>query len=182
MTDDNYDSRMDALRGKPDPNRGKPGESIWLEEVDNQTVIEVGDGELRQIMHAMDWGVRSPQTIRLLRDLVVVRPDAESEFFGPDGLIEVPGQVRDDQFQRNDYIRSYNQFHTGTVLAVGPGRYDEDGDRMGLDVKPGDRVKYNRPSASGIIWTDGTTVCLIHCDGGDKGDAVTWAEEEETGT
>ena len=159
--------------------RGKPGESVWLEEVDNQTVIEIGDSEIREIIYALDWGVRLPQRIRLLRDLVAIRPDFESEFFGEKGLIEVPGQVRDDQFQRNDYIRSYNQFHTGTVLRVGPGRYDEDGDRMGLDVKEGDRVKYNRPSASGLIWEDGTTVCLIQCDGGDKGDAVTWVEEPD---
>jgi chaperonin GroES len=30
----------------------------------------------------------------------------------------------------------------GTVLAVGPGAFDEDGERMPMDVKEGDRVLY----------------------------------------
>ncbi|MEQ4302845.1 co-chaperone GroES [Plantactinospora sp. B6F1] len=32
----------------------------------------------------------------------------------------------------------------GTVLAVGPGRFDDDGDRIPVDVKVGDTVLYSK--------------------------------------
>ncbi|GAA0387759.1 MULTISPECIES: co-chaperone GroES [Micromonospora] len=32
----------------------------------------------------------------------------------------------------------------GTVLAVGPGRFDDDGDRIPMDVKVGDTVLYSK--------------------------------------
>src|SRR5216683_5466420 len=36
----------------------------------------------------------------------------------------------------------------GIVLACGPGKRDEDGDRVPLDVKPGDKVLFN------VRWND----------------------------
>ena len=38
----------------------------------------------------------------------------------------------------------------GEVLAVGPGKYDEDGDRMDMSVKVGDRVLFGKYSGQSV--------------------------------
>ncbi len=38
----------------------------------------------------------------------------------------------------------------GKVIAVGPGKVDEDGKRMGMDVKAGDRILFGKYSGNEI--------------------------------
>lgn len=162
-------------------NDSNPSELV--EEVDGAEVYLIGDDEVRQLTHAMDWGVRHPKKIRLLHDLVVIRPDFESGI--TEGGIHVPQNVQDDQFNRGDFIKVHNQHHRGEVLAVGPGRkyeLDEEGNKIAcqpraLDLEVGNRVCYHRASSTGITWLDGRPAVLIHADGGDKGDAIIWKEE-----
>lgn len=74
------------------------------------------------------------QTIKPLGDRVVVRPlsDEESGTTSPSGII-VPDSVSKDE--KNEQ---------GIVVAVGPGRWNEDGDsRVAMEVKVGDRVIFN---------------------------------------
>ena len=74
------------------------------------------------------------QTIKPLGDRVVVRPlsDEESGTTSPSGII-VPDSVSKDE--KNEQ---------GIVVAVGPGRWNEDGDsRVAMEVKIGDRVIFN---------------------------------------
>jgi chaperonin GroES len=40
----------------------------------------------------------------------------------------------------------------GTVLAVGPGRLNDDGKRLPLDVKPGDTVLFGKYAGSDVKW------------------------------
>ncbi len=149
----------------------EPDRSELVEEVDGSTVYLLDDGQVRSLIHARDWGVRHPQTLKLMHDVVVVRPDVEEGV--TKGGLHIPSKVQDDQFCRGDMIKSSNQHHTGTVVAVGPGRRDEDGDRMPVGVEVGDHVCYHRASGTGIVWTDGRMVVLVQGDGGvEKGDAI----------
>lgn len=73
-------------------------------------------------------------TIKPLGDRVVIRPltDDESGTTSPSGII-VPDSVSKDE--KNEQ---------GIVVAVGPGRWNEDGDsRVAMEVKEGDRVIFN---------------------------------------
>ena len=40
----------------------------------------------------------------------------------------------------------------GSVVAVGPGRFDEDGDRIPMDVKEGDKVIYSKYGGTEIKY------------------------------
>lgn len=67
--------------------------------------------------------------IEPLADRVLVRPLSEEELEGKSAAgIIIPETVSRDRADR------------GEVLAVGPGKRDEDGERIPLDVKVGDRV------------------------------------------
>lgn len=74
-------------------------------------------------------------TIKPLGDRVVIRPLTDEEMgtsTSPSGII-VPDSIRKDE--KNEQ---------GIVVAVGAGRYDEDGEkRIPMEVKVGDRVVYN---------------------------------------
>ena len=48
----------------------------------------------------------------------------------------------------------------GEVLAVGPGRMDEDGDRIKMDVKVGDRVLFGKYSGQ-TVKVDGQEVLVM---------------------
>ncbi len=152
-------------------------ESIHIEEKDGQTCYILDDGEAKRITHAIDWGVRHPKKIRLLRDLIIVRPDPEDG--SSEGGIVIPGRFQVDQYNRSnaDGIKSSQQYHTGEVLAVGPGRYDSKGRRMPVGIKVGQRICYHRYATTGIIWLDGLSAGLVQSDGGNKGDAVAWVIE-----
>ena len=76
-----------------------------------------------------------PKTLSLkpLHDRVVVKPAEKAEQTSASGII-IPDSVSKDRPAE------------GTVVAVGPGRYNEDGDeRIPMDVKVGDRVFFKKP-------------------------------------
>ena len=68
-----------------------------------------------------------------LSDRVVVRPDEKKEQKSASGII-IPDSVNKEKPAQ------------GTVVAVGPGKYNEDGDgRIPMDVKVGQRVMFKKP-------------------------------------
>jgi len=67
--------------------------------------------------------------IKPLGDRVVVEPLEEDQATFAGGQLVLPDTAKEKPQQ-------------GTVLAVGPGRLDEDGDRMPMEVKVGDTVVY----------------------------------------
>jgi chaperonin GroES len=76
--------------------------------------------------------VTSP--IKPLGDRVVVRPltDSESGTTSPSGII-IPDTVNKEKPEQ------------GVVLAVGPGKWDEEGEkRIPMEVKIGDRVMFSK--------------------------------------
>jgi len=83
--------------------------------------------------------------LRPLHDRVVVkRPENETKTASgiviPDNAAEKPDQ--------------------GEVLAVGPGRLDEDGDRIKMDVKVGDRVLFGKYSGQ-TVKVDGEELLVM---------------------
>jgi chaperonin GroES len=72
--------------------------------------------------------------IRPLNDKVIVRPltDEEQGTASPSGII-IPDSAKKEIPEQ------------GIVVAVGPGKFDEDGEkRVPLDVKMGDRVVFSK--------------------------------------
>ena len=61
--------------------------------------------------------------LTMLRDRVLVKPIIRSL----SAIIEV---------------KNTEKFNLGTVIAVGPGGYDKNGNRLPMDVRPGDTVRY----------------------------------------
>jgi chaperonin GroES len=49
----------------------------------------------------------------------------------------------------------------GTVLAVGPGRKDEEGERIPMDVKEGDRVLYAKYAGTEVKLPDHRKVLVL---------------------
>lgn len=77
--------------------------------------------------------------LTMLRDRVLVKPIIRSL----SSIIEV---------------KNTEKFNLGTVIAIGPGGYNKDGEHMPLDVKPGDTVRwgefvFSTYSESGIDYT-----------------------------
>lgn len=72
--------------------------------------------------------------IQPLGDRVVVKPlDGKEEQVSASGII-IPDTVKKDKPA------------TGTVVAVGPGRFNEDGDeRIPMEVKVGNKVMFKKP-------------------------------------
>ena len=86
--------------------------------------------------------------LRPLHDRVIVkRIESETKtasgIFIPDNAAEKPDQ--------------------GEVLAVGPGRLDEDGDRIKMDVKVGDRVLFGKYSGQ-TVKVDGEELLVMKED------------------
>lgn len=69
--------------------------------------------------------------IKLLDDLILIKRDAEVEQIG--SIIIPRGE--------------HNMNEDGTVVAVGPGKVRKDGSRRPMDVKIGDRVRFNNHQA-----------------------------------
>jgi chaperonin GroES len=65
-----------------------------------------------------------------LGDRVVVKPDEEQDTRTPSGLV-IPDTAKEKP-------------QIGEVIAVGPGALDDDGDRLPMDVKEGDKVLYSK--------------------------------------
>ncbi len=72
--------------------------------------------------------------IRPLNDKVIVRPltDAEQGTSSPSGII-IPDSAKKEKPEQ------------GVVIAVGPGKWDEDGEkRILLDIKVGDHIVFSK--------------------------------------
>ena len=72
-----------------------------------------------------------------LEDRIVVRP-SESEETTASGLV-IPDTAKEKPQE-------------GTVLAVGPGRIDDKGNRVPIDVKVGDTVIYSKYGGTEVKW------------------------------
>ncbi|MCY3563373.1 MAG: co-chaperone GroES [Acidimicrobiia bacterium] len=65
-----------------------------------------------------------------LGDRVVVEPEEEQDVRTPSGLV-IPDTAKEKP-------------QMGKVIAVGPGRLNEDGERVPVDVSEGDKVLYSK--------------------------------------
>ncbi len=65
-----------------------------------------------------------------LGDRVVVKAEEDLESRTPSGLV-IPDTAKEKP-------------QIGSVIAVGPGALDDDGDRLPMDVKEGDKVLYSK--------------------------------------
>jgi chaperonin GroES len=65
-----------------------------------------------------------------LGDRVVVKPDDEQDVRTPSGLV-IPDTAKEKP-------------QMGEIIAVGPGALNDDGERMPMDVKQGDKVLYSK--------------------------------------
>ena len=86
--------------------------------------------------------------LRPLHDRVVVKR-IESETKTASGIV-----IPDNAAEKPDQ---------GEVLAVGPGRLDEDGDRIKMDVKVGDRVLFGKYSGQ-TVKVDGEELLVMKED------------------
>jgi chaperonin GroES len=68
--------------------------------------------------------------LKPLGDRVIVQPNDEDEQRTASGLV-IPDTAKEKP-------------QTGTILAVGPGDLNDDGDRIPVDVAPGDTVVYSK--------------------------------------
>jgi len=84
-----------------------------------------------------------------LGDRVVVKPSAEEDV--TKGGIILPDTAKEKP-QR------------GTVIAVGPGRLDEEGKRIPMEVKKGDKVIYSKYAGSEIKQNDEEVLILRESD------------------
>jgi len=84
-----------------------------------------------------------------LGDRVVVQPSEEEEV--TKGGIILPDTVKEKP-QR------------GVIIAVGPGRLDEEGKRIPMEVKKGDKVVYSKYAGSEIKQDDKEVLILRESD------------------
>ncbi|MDO4280642.1 MAG: co-chaperone GroES [Peptococcaceae bacterium] len=84
-----------------------------------------------------------------LGDKVVVKP-AKVEEKTESGII-LPGSAQEKP-------------HQGTVVAVGPGLRDKDGNHMPLDVKEGDRIVYGKFGGVDLKYDNEEYVVLSESD------------------
>jgi chaperonin GroES len=78
--------------------------------------------------------------LRPLADRVIVEPIERDETFAGGALI-MPDTAKEKPQQ-------------GVILAAGPGRLDDDGDRIALEVQVGDQVLYPKYSGTEIKLDD----------------------------
>ena len=84
-------------------------------------------------------------SIKPLEDRVVIQ-QLEAEETTASGLV-LPGSAQEKPQE-------------GTVLAVGPGRIDDNGNRVPLDVKAGDSVIYSRYGGTEVKYGEETYIIL----------------------
>lgn len=87
--------------------------------------------------------------LKPLGDRVVVRPMAREE-------VTRSGIVLPDTAKEKP--------QRGEILAVGPGRYDEDGDRIPMDVKVGDQVLFAKYAGTEFKLDDDELLILSEKD------------------
>lgn len=85
-----------------------------------------------------------------LGDRVVVDPEDDMESKTPSGLV-IPDTAKEKP-------------QIGKVVAVGPGALDDDGDRLPMDVKEGDRVLYSKFAGTEVKVDGGEYLVLSSRD------------------
>ncbi|MBN1565830.1 MAG: co-chaperone GroES [Anaerolineae bacterium] len=88
--------------------------------------------------------------LRPLADRVVVEPVEQEETFAGGALV-LPETAKEKPQQ-------------GIIIAVGPGPRDEDGDRMEMEVKVGDKVLYAKYAGTEIKVADKKVLILKESD------------------
>ncbi len=86
--------------------------------------------------------------IKPLGDRVVVEPLEEDQATFAGGQLVLPDTAKEKPQQ-------------GKVLAVGPGRLDEDGKRTPLEVKVGDTVVYAKYAGTSFKTKDGNDILFL---------------------
>ncbi|MCI5825095.1 MAG: co-chaperone GroES [Arcanobacterium sp.] len=84
-------------------------------------------------------------SIKPLEDRIVIK-QVEAEETTASGLV-LPGSAQEKPQE-------------GTVLAVGPGRIDDHGNRVPMDVKEGDAVIYSRYGGTEVKYGDDSYIIL----------------------
>jgi chaperonin GroES len=86
--------------------------------------------------------------IKPLADRVVIEPLDEEEVTFAGGQLVLPDTAKEKPQQ-------------GKILAVGPGRLDEDGKRMPMDVKVGDTVVYAKYAGTSFKTKEGKEILFL---------------------
>jgi chaperonin GroES len=86
--------------------------------------------------------------IKPLGDRVVIEPLEEDEATFAGGQLVLPDTAKEKPQQ-------------GKVLAVGPGRLDDDGKRIPLEVKVGDTVVYAKYAGTSFKTKDGDDILFL---------------------
>jgi chaperonin GroES len=86
--------------------------------------------------------------VKPLADRVVIEPLEKDEQTFAGGQLVLPDTAKEKPQQ-------------GKVLAVGPGRLDEDGKRMPMEVKVGDTVVYAKYSGTTFKTDDGKEILFL---------------------
>ncbi len=90
-----------------------------------------------------------PENIEPLGDRVVVRPTPKEE--GSKGGVILPDTVREKPQE-------------GEIIAVGPGRLSEEGTRIAMELKPGDKVIYAKYAGTELKLDDEEVIILRESD------------------
>jgi chaperonin GroES len=86
--------------------------------------------------------------IKPLSDRVVIEPLEKDQETFAGGQLVLPDTAKEKPQQ-------------GKILAVGPGRLDEDGKRIPMDVKVGDTVVYAKYSGTSFKTEDGKEILFL---------------------
>jgi chaperonin GroES len=86
--------------------------------------------------------------IKPLADRVVVEPLEKDEETFAGGQLVLPDTAKEKPQQ-------------GKILAVGPGRLDDDGKRIPMDIKVGDTVVYAKYSGTSFKTDEGTEILFL---------------------
>jgi len=86
--------------------------------------------------------------MRPLADRIIVEPLDEDVQTFAEGKLVLPDTAREKP-------------QVGKVLAVGPGRLDDDGNRVPMDVKAGDTVVFAKYSGTNFKTEDGTEILFM---------------------
>jgi chaperonin GroES len=86
--------------------------------------------------------------IKPLADRVVIEPLEEEEATFAGGQLVLPDTAKEKPQQ-------------GKILAVGPGRLDDDGKRVPLDVKVGDTVVYAKYAGTSFKTKEGQEILFL---------------------
>src|SRR5690606_32977308 len=114
----------------------------------SRTIDDAGPQPAIAALHALNasGGIRMAINIRPLGDRVLIEPIEQEETIAG-GMLVLPETAKEKPQQ-------------GNVLAVGAGRRDEDGDRIAMDVKVGDKVLFAKYAGT-EIKLDGKKLLIL---------------------